>query len=212
MNRLSARWLTGLLLCAPLLPLSATARAETAASAPAAAITAAADEQLHNELRALRDTMQDALNARRLDTLLNNVTDNVVFSTMNGDRIIGKDGIRQYFQQMMEGDRAVVKNVTAEFEVEALSHLYGGDTAVAFGRSRDRYELNNGETWTVTPQWSATMVRQDGRWLIANFHYSVNMFDNPVLTAQRNWLLGGGIGAALLLGGLGFWLGRRPRR
>lgn len=210
MNRLSARWLAGLLVCAPLLPLSATAQADTPASAPAAAT--ATDEQLHNELRTLRDTMQNALNGRRIDTLLDNVTDNVVFSTMNGDRIIGKEGIHQYFNSMMEGPDAVVKNITAEFEVEALSHLYGGDTAVAFGRSRDRYELNNGETWTVTPQWSATMVRQDGRWLIANFHYSVNMFDNPILTAQRNWLLGGGTGAALLLGGLGFWLGRRPRR
>ncbi|MDO4694369.1 MAG: SgcJ/EcaC family oxidoreductase [Eikenella sp.] len=208
MNRLSASLLAGFLLCAPLLP---AAQAETVPSASASATTVA-DEQLHDELRTLRDTMQNALNQRQLDTLLDNVTDDVVFSTMNGDRIIGKDGIRQYFQQMMEGDAAVVKNIGAEFEADALSRLYGGDTAVAFGRSRDRYELNNGETWTVTPQWSATMVRQDGRWLIANFHYSVNMFDNPVLTAQRTWLLGGGLAAALLLGALGFWLGRRTRR
>jgi len=88
----------------------------------------------------------------------------------------------------------------------------GADTAVAFGRSNDRYELAGGETWEVKPQWSATIVRQNGRWLIAGFHYSVNMLDNPVLSAQRNWLMGGGAAAALLACAAGFLLGRRTGR
>ncbi|ASP17646.1 hypothetical protein HMPREF9120_00700 [Neisseria sp. oral taxon 020 str. F0370] len=169
-------------------------------------------EALHNELRALRDAMQQALNRRDLDTLLAHVADDVVFTTMNGDRVHGKDGIRAYYDKMLGGANPVVQSIEAEFKVEQLSHLYHGNTAVAFGSSSDRYRLTGGETWTVEPKWSATLVRQDGRWLIADFHYSVNMFDNPVLAAQRKVLLGGGAAAALAAAAAGFLLGRRGRK
>ena len=195
-------------------PLANAAPASTnAASAPAASIQAVpADEALHQQLRDLRDRMQTALNQRDLNSLLDNVTDNVVFTTMNGDRVIGKEGIRQYFDTMLNGPNPLVRSVTTQFEVEALSHLYNGDTAVAFGHSNDHYELGNGQTINVSPQWSATLIRHEQRWLIANFHYSANIFDNPVLNAQRQWLLGGAATAALAAALLGFWLGRRQRR
>ena len=203
--------------------LMSTAHTEPTASAPAVEAdmpelapvilpVQANEEVLHQELREVRDAMQNALNERQLDGLLEHVADNVVFTTMNGDRVIGKEGIRQYFMQMLEGPDAVVKNVTAKFEVESLSHLYHGDTAVAFGHSADRYELADGSAWTVNPQWSATLVRENNRWKIANFHYSVNMFDNPIINAQRKWLFGGGVAVTLLALGIGFVLGKRRAR
>lgn len=184
----------------------------TAVSTMAPLAVHADEETLHQELRAVRDHMQNALNERQLDALLEHVADNVVFTTMNGDRVIGKEGIRQYFLHMMEGPDAVVKSVRTQFEVESLSHLYGGDTAVAFGHSTDHYELKDGSSWTVTPQWSATLVREDQHWKIANFHYSVDMFDNPIIRTQRKWLFGGGIAVTLMALGIGFVLGKRRAR
>ncbi|MFH6973438.1 SgcJ/EcaC family oxidoreductase [Neisseria sp. 23W00296] len=197
-----------------LLALLAAAPAFAATQTDTAVQTAqsADTEALHNELRTLRDTMQQALNRRDLNTLLAHVADDVVFTTMNGDRVHGKDGIRAYYDKMLGGANPVVQSIEAEFSVEELSHLYHGNTAVAFGSSSDRYRLTGGETWTVEPKWSATLVRQDGRWLIADFHYSVNMFDNPVLAAQRKLLLGGGAAAALAAAAAGFLLGRRGRK
>lgn len=193
-------------------PVCAEPASYTATPPATAAQTAPADaETLHQELRVLRDTMQAALNRRDLDTLLDNLTDDVVFTTMNGDRVRGKEAVRAYYGKMLGGSGAVVKSIDVHFEADALSHLYG-DTAVSFGHSRDRYELAGGEVWEVSPQWSATLVRQDGRWRIAQFHYSVNMLDNPVLAAQRKLLLGGGAAAALAALALGFALGRRGRR
>ena len=213
-TRVASACLLAALLTVQPLAKAAPASTETAAAVPTttAISSVPADDALHQQLRDLRDRMQTALNQRDLNSLLDNVADNVVFTTMNGDRVIGKEGIRQYFDTMLNGPNPLVRSVTTQFEVEALSHLYNGDTAVAFGHSNDHYELGNGQTINVSPQWSATLVRQDGRWLIANFHYSVNMFDNPILGAQRTLLLGSAAGGIVGALGVGFWLGRRRRK
>lgn len=176
------------------------------ASAPGSAV-ALSPEVLHQGLRDLNTKMQKALNEMDIDTLLANVTEDVVFTTMNGDRVRGRDGIRKYFEKMMKGPDRVVSSIESHFEADDLSHLYGNDLAVAFGTSKDRYHMAGGDTFEVRPLWTGTMVRRDGKWLIANFHYSTNMFDNPVLDAQRKLLVLGGGGVAAVLAVVAFLLG-----
>jgi hypothetical protein len=55
-------------------------------------------------------------------------------------------------------------------------------------------------------------VRQDGRWLIASFHASVNMFDNPLLAAAQRLALGGAAGALILGLVAGYVIARRRAR
>lgn len=169
----------------------------------------ASDDLVHEELRQLKTDMQDALNEMDIDKKLARVTEDAVFTTMNGDRVVGRDGIRKYFEKMLKGANPIVKEVSVDFSVDELSHLYGDNTAVAFGSSRDKYLLSDGYAFEVEPKWSATMVRQGDKWLVANFHYSTNMFDNPVLTAQRKMLFIGGSVVSLLLGLAGFFLAKR---
>lgn len=170
------------------------------------------DDQLHDGLRALKAHMEKALNERDLDALLARCDEHVVFTTMNGDVVNGKGGIRAYFTKMMEGPDKVVDSIQAKFEPAALSLLYGGDTAIAWGVTDDHYKLANGQDFNVQARWSSAMVLRDGQWYVANFHYSTNMFDNPVLSAQRRYLLLGCGLAALIVGLIGFALGRRGRR
>lgn len=197
-----------------LLGLNQPLVAQPAAAAPAAAPAAPAppsDDQLHQELRDLKAVMEEALNSRNLDVILANVDERVVFTTMNGDVVTGRDSVRTYFDKMMNGPGKVVESVKASFVPEALSILHGGDVAISWGHTDDQYELATGQSLAIAARWSATMVRRDNKWLIANFHYSTNMFDNPVLSAQRKLLIGGGVAAALVLGVVGFLLGRRRR-
>jgi uncharacterized protein (TIGR02246 family) len=189
---------------------SALAQTESDA-APAvsmAALQRADAEMIHSELRALKATMERALNEMDIDTILANVSDDVIFTTMNGDVARGPAGIRKYFETMMNGPNPRVLKVVSRFEVEDLSNLYGRDFAVAFGSSKDHYELAGGESFDVTGRWSGTMIHRDGRWLIANFHYSTNMFDNPILDAQRKYLIGLALAVAAALALLAFWIGR----
>ena len=169
-------------------------------------------QKAHVELRELKATMERALNSMDMDTIIANVTDDLIFTTMNGDVARGPAGIRKYFETMMKGPNPRVEKVTANFVADDLSNLYGNNVAVAYGSSKDQYQLKGGQNFDINARWSATMVRRNDRWLISNFHYSTNVFDNAILDAQRKYalMIGGAIALALAL--LGFWLGRTSGR
>ena len=189
-------------------------------SAPVAA------PQLHDELRSLAATMEKALNSGDIDTIASRVTNDVVFTTMNGDVVRGRDGVRAYFAKMMEGPDRIVETVTSHFTPDDLSILLDDHTAVAFGSSADHYVLRSGPAMDITARWSGTMVHRGGgggneglppqsgtgRWYVASFHYSANVFDNPILAAQRRVLLLALAGVAVVVGVIGFLLGRRAGR
>lgn len=191
------------------------APAEAPAAAPSLGVPSeqpAADAPVHNELRALQKAMEDALNARDLDALLANVDDKLVFTAMNAESGYGKEHVRNYFNKMLNGDKKIVENIKVDFVPDALATFYGPDVAVSAGNANSHYELTNGMKFDVVARWTATLVRKDGRWLVGTFHYSTNMFKNPVLDAQRKWLLMAGGGVALLLGIVGFIIGRKTGR
>ena len=186
-----------------------------AAAAPATSVPAPAapnDEAVHNALRGLKATMSKALNERDLETIVANVTPDVVFTTMNGDVCRGPQEIRAYFDKMLNGPGHVVKDVKVSFEADALTSLYGGDAGVAYGSSSDHYELVGGQTFDIKGRWSCTMVRDGDRWLIASFHYSADVFDNPILGKVRSigYMSAGGLGLLGLV--VGFVGGRRVGR
>lgn len=179
----------------------------------------AQNEAVHDALRALKQQAEDAFNAAGrsgdradLDRLLELVDDNVVLAAMNGRFAIGKSGIVDYFDSTMKGPNRTVQSVHQTFDVAALTTLYGSDTGVAHGTSTGTYELTNGMSFTVHANWTATMVNEDGRWLLASFQFAPSIFDNPVLD-QAVSALYWGIGIAGVAGlVLGFLIGRLAGR
>ena len=188
--------ITAALLVVVLIPLTATAQEDPA----------------HNALRTLKATMTKALNDRDLNTIVANVDKDVVFTTMNGDVCHGPEQIRAYFNKMLTGPGHVVKNVKVAFEADALTTLYGGATGVAYGSSNDHYELVDGETFNIHGRWSCTVVRSGDRWLIASFHYSANVFDNPILNRFKSLAWQCGVGGAVLGLIIGLVIGRMTGR
>jgi len=197
------------LLAAFLSSALAEARAETPATAPAVDSHLGA-EQLHAELRSLRDDLVRALNAGDLEGVLNHLHPNVAFTGMNGEVCRGPEQVRAFFQRMMTGPNRVVEAFHTDLTVDQLTDLYG-DTGVAFGSSNDQYSLRGGMKFQAKSRWTCSLVRQDGRWLITSFHSSVNVFDNPILAMAKRtayWAGGGGALLGILIG----FVGARLRR
>lgn len=180
-------------------------------SVPAGALAAppAQEDPAHQELRATRDGILTAMRARDLDALLGYLHPDVVVTWQNAEVSRGPAGFAEYYKRMMSGPESIVAALEMDTKVDELSILHGDDTAIAFGSSADRFELRSGLEFALNSRWSATLVKKDGRWLVASLHASTDLFDNALLDRAKSMLVYGS-GVALALGlGVGFFVGRR---
>jgi ketosteroid isomerase-like protein len=175
-----------------------------------------AEDPVHNELRAVRDGVVDAFNKRDIDRLLGYMHPNVVLTWQNAEVTRGRDGARAYYQRMLLDKNSVVKSLTVNVIVDELAIIYGGNTAVAFGALGDDYKLRDGMAFNLNSRWSATLVKEGDRWLIASAHGSANVFDNAVMSLALKkimyWAGGGGLAVGLVVGILGTLLAKRRKR
>lgn len=180
-------------------------------SAQAPPPASASDEATHNELRALRDGLLDAMRKGDIERQLTFFHPNAVVTWHNAEVSRGRDGIRKYLTRMLQGPNKAVDHFDADVNVDELTILYGGDTGVAFGSTVEHFKMSSGRSFDLPARWSATMVKENGQWLIANLHASDNLFDNPLLdSAKRTIGWTGAIGLAVGLA-IGLFIGRRRR-
>lgn len=171
----------------------------------------APEDPAHAELRKVRDEMVDAINKDDRAKLMSHLHKNIVVTFMDGDTVRGHDGVQKYFDSKLKGTPPVVQTYSVSPKVDELSIIYGGDTAIAFGGSDDYFKLSRGLEFTVHNRWTATLVKEDGKWLLAAFHASVGLFDNPLLDTTKRFaysIAGGGMLIGVLIG----WLIGRIRR
>ena len=96
-----------------------------------------------------------------------------------------------------------VESMKLNPKMDDLPVLYFDNTAIAFGSSQFHYRMVNGNEFDLKTRWSATVVKEGDRWLLANVHVSSNLFDNPVLqTVSRMaiWLAIGTGAISLVVG------------
>ena len=114
---------------------------------------------------------------------------------------------------MMTGPNRVVEKVSVNFLPDDLTILYQADSVgVCYGKTQDHYVLANGTKLDLSARWTGTFVKENGKWLVTAFHYSTNMFDNPVLDRLKKLTLGLSIGTVIIGLVLGFILGRKSAK
>jgi ketosteroid isomerase-like protein len=164
----------------------------------------AAENPAHEELRRLRRGLVSAVEQADLDLMLTFLHRDVVVTWLNGEQSRGHEQVREYYNRMVKGDKRVVESFhLEEVEPAELTTLYGDNAGVAHGTATSRFVMKDGGDFTISGPWTATVVKQDGKWLVAAFHTSTNMFDNPILKLALGW-----IGRAAALAAIaGFVLG-----
>jgi len=170
------------------------------------------EDPAHEELRALKKELTEAVNAKNLEALLAHLDDDVVVTWQNSEVSRSPEQVRAYYNRMMNGDHRVVDSIRIDPTVDELTHLYG-NTGVAFGSSRDHFKLTDGRDFELETRWSGTVVKKNGKWKVASFHASTNTFDNPVLwIAVKRVGIWTGLSAGLLGLVLGFGVSRLLRK
>jgi uncharacterized protein (TIGR02246 family) len=167
----------------------------------------------HNALRALRDRLVAAVNAKDPDAILTDLDDDVLFTAMNNEVVHGKDEARAYYAKMLVGSQRIVEDMSLTVAVDDLSILMAdGQVALAAGSSVANFDMMVGESFEVPLRWTATLRNTEGGWKVAAIHFSANMFDNPLMSGFQTfaYALAGGLGLLGLL--LGWLIGRRRKR
>jgi uncharacterized protein (TIGR02246 family) len=92
--------------------------------------------------------------------------DGVLWGTVSGKIRSDRAGLQDYFVAACKK----LPKLTVEFH-EPLIRVYGGDTAINSGSYTFSYE-KDGEMVKLPARYSFTLVKRDGRWLIADHHSS----------------------------------------
>ncbi len=136
---------------------------------------------------------------------------NVVVTWHNAEVSRGREGVRAYYNRLTSGPGKMVDKFSAEVNVEELTILHGENTGISFGSSTEHFKLTNGRSFDLKGRWTATLVREDGKWLIASLHVSTNIFDNVMLDMLKKRAFAAVAIVFFVGGGIGWLISRRRK-
>ena len=163
------------------------------------------EDPAHNELRALRTNVIEAITRGDFERTLGFVHTNVVITWQNNEVCRGHQGLREFFHRM---GKRTFQGYKIPPTPDELTILHNGDMGVSFGQTVAQYKLL-GREYEMKSRWTATVVKEGGRWLLASYHISMNVLDNPLLNMAKRalyWAAGLALLAGLLVG---FIIGKR---
>ena len=73
-------------------------------------------EQIHNELRALKDRAVDAVNKRNKDALFRELAPNITFTAMDNEVISGLEKLRAYYDQTLASPSRLISSTLIEMK------------------------------------------------------------------------------------------------
>lgn len=157
--------------------------------------TQAAEDPAHTELRALRMEIIDAITKGDIDTVISHVHPDVVVTWQNSEVCRGRQGLKDFFNKT---GKDAFKGYKVPPTPDDLTIIHGGDTGISFGETVAEYQLL-GKDYEIKSRWTATLVKVDGKWLLAAYHISMNVLDNPLLNAAKSSLYAAA-GISLMIG------------
>ena len=154
----------------------------------------------HEALRALLRQAKDAVNNKNFDALKPLFHNKFSVTTVEQKLFTDFDEFKNHFAGLFTGPDAPLKSITFNPEADALTEFVGDNIGLSYGSSTDTYNFTDGDTRTMTSRWTATLIKDNGRWKILNLHIGTNLLDNPVTEAAKSYVYKVGIAAGL--GGL----------
>jgi len=168
---------------------------------------------IHEELRAVKQRLVDAVNKKDADALFAEMSPDVRFTAMNNDHVHGIKEGRAYYDRMMSGANKFLNDLTMTSEVDDLAKLYADNRiAVATGVSNTHFDIRGGLAFDVPLRWTATLEQTSGKWKLAAVHFSADVSSNPLLSAATVFWKWVAAGAAVICLLAGFLIGRIRRK
>jgi ketosteroid isomerase-like protein len=174
------------------------------------------DHEIHQELRAILDTLQSSINEGKYDAMLPVISRDIRATPINQEVISSHKEVSAYFKKWF-GPGGYLKKLDMALNADALTELSADKTwGLTRGSGLERYTLADGRKYDMKTRWTAVVAKEsDGKWRLRAIHIGTNFLDNPILAEAESAVVKVGIGGALgglILGAvLGFFFGRRKK-
>lgn len=157
------------------------------------------DHAIHEELRAVLQGLEKAVNEERYNDLAPFFHENLRVTTINQEIISSREEIGQYFDRWF-GPGGYLKKVDMKLNADAETELYGDKTfGIVRGSGDENYILSDSRYYEMKTRWTATVIKDtDGKWRILTLHIGTNFLDNPILGEAEGALMQFAIGGLIL--------------
>ena len=175
------------------------------------------DHAIHEELRAMLRTVQEAMNSGQFDKMLPALDERIAATSVTQEVMSSRADVSKYYEEWF-GAAGYMKSMTMKLEADALTELSSDKSwGLVRGSALEHYEAKDGDQFDFKTRWTAVVTRgADEKWRLRAIHFGTNHLDNPVLwkvqrVLTRYGFIGGSI--ALVLGlAIGWLVGRRGAR
>jgi uncharacterized membrane-anchored protein YhcB (DUF1043 family) len=183
---------------------AATVRAQEAATEDTQSQASVDTKAIDAELDKFRDELFHAFNTGDYPAMLEKYCHKDIIATwQDGTTSEGHAGVIAEFDKLKQ----FIDKITVDATTDKRMILNNGNLVISSGEMKDHYVLGRGPSVNLNSRWSATLINDNDRWLLASFSASTNAFDNEVvslyLTSQKYTVsaVAGliGIGIGLLL-------------
>jgi hypothetical protein len=158
------------------------------------------------ELDQFREGLFSAFNAGDYKGMLEKYCHKDVIATwQDGTTSKGHDGVLAQFDKLTK----FIKKMMVQPTTDMRLFLKDGGLAVSSGNMQDTYDLARGGQGiphvpakvALRSRWNATLIKEDGRWVLVSFGASTNAFNNEVVSLylKQTMLVSAGLAA---IGGL----------
>ncbi len=167
----------------------------------------------HAALRELNQNVTKALNSADFTALQEQMASTFDITFADQKHLGSMQSLKDYHAQLTSPDGPGIVSMHFEPQADALTRFIGNDVGITHGTSVDTFTKKNGDKVVLHSCWTATMVKENGKWKVSALHAGVDFLDNPILQSVKGGLMSlvyAGAGIALVVGiGLGFVIGRR---
>ena len=150
-----------------------------AVDAPTVDVQAIDVQAIDVELDKFREELFHAFNTGDYQAMLDRYCHKDIIATwQDGTTSEGHAGVIAEFDKLKQ----FIDKMTVDASTDKRLILNDGNVAISSGEMKDHYVLGRGPSVDLNSRWSATLVKENDRWLLISFSASTNAFDNEVIT------------------------------
>jgi hypothetical protein len=170
----------------------------------------------HEALRKLKADVVTAINTRNLASMDALLHKPFLATAITQESFNEAGKLRAWFEGLFNRPLLRLSGLHMEAEADEPAGIYNGTIAIARGSTKERYELADGRGFDIQGRWTATAIKENGRWSILAIHDGTNFLENPVINAiERNamyFAFAGAVAGVVVALPMGFLFGRRRAR